>query len=152
VPHDTDWTYSFAVPPDAGWYSLSAIESYQRIHEWIQSAFTKLNVATELALCCKKSAIGQCFVGHEKFDLLRHGEKIAGAAQRRNKLGLLIQGSVQPPSLPLARADWEKAMCEVAREKFRVEWSMFSPDAGLRERAEILAHKKFSRENFNRKR
>jgi hypothetical protein len=65
---------------------------------------------------------------------------------------LLIQGSVQPPSLPLARADWEKAMCEVAREKFRVEWSMFSPDAGLRERAEILAHKKFSRENFNRKR
>jgi lipoate-protein ligase A len=152
VPHDTDWTYSFAVPPDAGWYSLSAIESYQRIHEWIQSAFTKLNVATELAPCCKKSVPGQCFVGQEKFDLLRRGEKIAGAAQRRNKLGLLIQGSIQPPPLPLVRADWEKAMCEVAREKFQVEWSKFSSDAELRERAEILAREKFSRENFNRKR
>jgi len=152
VPHNMDWTYSFAVPPDAGWYSLSAIESYQRIHEWIQSAFTKLGVATELAPCCKKSVPGQCFVGHEKFDLLRHGKKIAGAAQRRNKLGLLIQGSVQPPPFLLARTDWEKAMCEVAREKFQVEWSKFSSDAELRERAEILTHEKFSRENFNRKR
>jgi lipoate-protein ligase A len=151
VPHDMDWTYSFTVPPDAGWYSFSAIESYQRIHEWIQSAFTKLNVATELAPFCKKSAPGQCFVGQEKFDLLRHGEKIAGAAQRRNKFGLLIQGSVQPPLSP-ARADWEKAMCEVARGKYRVEWSKFSPDTELCERAEALADEKFSRESFNRKR
>jgi lipoyl(octanoyl) transferase len=152
VPHDTDWTYSFTVPPDAGWYSLSAIESYQRIHEWIQSAFTKLNVATELAPCCKKSVPGQCFVGQEKFDLLRHGKKIAGVAQRRNKLGLLIQGSVQPPPLPLVRSDWEKAMCEVAREKFRVEWTKLLPDAGLRERAETLADEKFSKDSFNQKR
>jgi lipoyl(octanoyl) transferase len=151
VPHDTDWTYSFVVPPDTAWYSLSAIESYQRIHEWIQSAFTKLNVATELAPCCKKSASGQCFAGHEKFDLLQHGKKIAGAAQRRNKLGLLIQGSVQPPP-SLAREDWEKAMGEVAREIFRVEWSKFSPDAGLCERAEALADEKYFKESFNCKR
>ena len=39
---------------------------------------------------------GPCFAGYEKFDVLWHGKKIAGAAQRRNKLGLLIQGSVQP--------------------------------------------------------
>ena len=57
---------------------------------------------------------GQCFVGYEKSDLLWHGKKIAGAAQRRNKLGLLIQGSVQPP-LPLARAAWQQAMCDVGQ-------------------------------------
>jgi hypothetical protein len=55
---------------------------------------------------------GQCFVGHEKSDVLWHGKKIAGAAQRRNKLGLLIQGSVQPPPLGLVRADWEHALCK----------------------------------------
>src|ERR1700690_3670290 len=55
VPHDADWTYSFVVPPNHEWYALKAIESYRRIHEWIQSAFTKLKIETELAPCCKKS-------------------------------------------------------------------------------------------------
>src|SRR6202051_181140 len=37
VPHDADWTYSFTVPPNHEWYSLKAIESYRRMHEWIQN-------------------------------------------------------------------------------------------------------------------
>src|SRR5271154_975865 len=115
VPHDADWTYSFVVPPNHEWYLLAAVESYRRVHEWIQGAFTKLNVMTELASCCKKSTTGECLVGHEKSDVLWNGKKIAGAAQRRNKLGLLIQGSVQPPPISLARAVWEAAMCEAAR-------------------------------------
>ncbi|HZL13141.1 MAG TPA: lipoate--protein ligase family protein, partial [Verrucomicrobiae bacterium] len=107
VPHDADWTYSFAAPPNHEWHSLAAIESYRRIHEWIRDAFAKLKVETELARE-KKSAIGSaCFVGHEKSDLLWRGKKIAGAAQRRNKFGLLIQGSVQPPPIPIARSDWK---------------------------------------------
>jgi len=115
VPHDADWTYSLVFPPDHEWHSLKAEASYRRVHEWIQSAFTKLGVTTELASHSQKSAIRNsdksrardesrcpqsaigCFAGYEKFDVLWHGKKIAGAAQRRNKLGLLIQGSVQPP-------------------------------------------------------
>src|ERR1039457_2913456 len=69
VPHDADWTYSFIVPPNHEWHSLAAIESYRRVHEWIQLAFAKSGVVTELASCCKKSAPGECFAGHEKFDL-----------------------------------------------------------------------------------
>ena len=48
VPHDADWTYSLAFPPGHEWHSLKAEESYRRIHEWIQKAFAKLNVATNL--------------------------------------------------------------------------------------------------------
>src|SRR5271170_3410674 len=74
VPHDADWTYSFVVPPDHEWYSFKAIESYRRIHEWIQSAFAKLKIETELAKAesgkRKAEISGACFVGHEKFDLL----------------------------------------------------------------------------------
>jgi lipoyl(octanoyl) transferase len=151
VPHDADWTYSFVVPPNHEWYSLKAIESYRRIHEWIQSAFAKLKIETELTSSCKKSAPGQCFVGHEKFDLLWHGKKIAGAAQRRNKSGLLIQGSVQPP-IKIPRADFENAMCEVARGKFRSEWTEFLPDATLRGQASELGCQKYSQNNYNQKR
>src|SRR5580658_9534593 len=41
VPHDSDWTYTLAFPPTDSWYALKAVESYQRVHEWIQSAFLK---------------------------------------------------------------------------------------------------------------
>jgi lipoate-protein ligase A len=152
VPHDADWTYSAVFPPGHEWHSLKAVESYRRIHEWIQIAFAELKIETELAPCCKKSLPGQCFVGHEKFDLLWHGKKIAGAAQRRNNLGLLIQGSVQPPPVKIARGDWENAMRAAAREKFQAGWDELPPDENLRGRAEILSREKYSRDDFNRKR
>ena len=95
VPHDADWTYSLVFPPTHWWYALRATESYERVHQWIRDAFAKLDVATELSPARRKEIPGQCFAGAERFDVLWHGRKIAGAAQRRNRHGLLIQGSVQ---------------------------------------------------------
>jgi len=161
VPHNADWTYSFAVPPGHEWYELAAIESYRRIHEWIQRSFGTMNVETELAKS-KKLAIGnpdgpgQCFTGHEKFDVLWHGKKIAGAAQRRNKLGLLIQGSVQPPPVSPARGhargDWEKAMKTAASQMFSIDWDNFPSHDDLFECAAELARQKYLREAYNQKR
>ena len=152
VPHDADWTYSLVFPPTAGWYGLSATNSYRQMHEWIRAAFARLGVPTELAPACSKTLPGQCFQGHEMFDLLWRGRKIAGAAQRRTRDGLLIQGSVQPRQLAAARTDWEKAMCETARIEQGAEWTSFEPDAALAERAEELARRKYSQREYNRKR
>jgi len=151
VPHDADWTYSFTVPPGHAWHALKAEESYRRIHEWIRRAFAKLNLETELAPCCRKELPGQCFAGHEKFDLLWHGKKIAGAAQRRNRSGLLIQGSVQPPPA-VVRADWETAMVEIGREQLSAGPQELVPDARLRESVKELSDKKYSRDSYNQKR
>jgi lipoyl(octanoyl) transferase len=152
VPHDADWTYSLAFPPGHEWYSISAIDSYRRVHEWIQSAFAKLQVPTELAPCCRKTEAGQCFIGYEKFDLLWQGKKIAGAAQRRNKHGRLIQGSVQPPPLSLQRADWETAMRNAGAETHGACWSDWQPEAALTARVAELAREKYSRPAYNEKR
>jgi lipoyl(octanoyl) transferase len=159
VPHDTDWTYSLAFPTSHDWYSLKAEESYRSVHEWIQRAFAKLEIETELArvrqsaIANRQSAIpSQCFAGHEKSDVLWRGQKIAGAAQRRTRAGLLIQGSVQPPPLSLAKADWQKAMCDVAHLQWGVDWAEFELDTLLRERAEELAAQKYSQASHNRKR
>jgi lipoate-protein ligase A len=151
VPHDADWTYSLAFPPGHEWHSLKAEESYRRVHEWIQSAFAQLNISTKLAPSCKISAPGQCFAGHEKFDLLWHGKKIAGAAQRRNKLGLLIQGSVQSP-VSLTRTDWENAMLNVAGRQFGVQWRTLEPGGELLTAADWLLRNKFSEDSYNHKR
>lgn len=152
VPHDADWTYSIVFPAGHEWHSATATESYQRVHAWIQAAFTQLQIPTELAPCCRKSQPGQCFAGYEKFDLLWHGKKIAGAAQRRNKLGLLIQGSVQPPPISIQRELWEAAMREAGKRILKAEPAEFKPAAELLDRVTELARKKYSQAAYNKKR
>lgn len=168
VPHARDWTYSLAFPAGHEWHSLRASASYIRVHEWIRRAFERLGVATELAPVCRKARPGQCFAGYEKFDLLCHGRKIAGAAQRRTREGLLIQGSLQPvpdresspvaamesgpaPLSSLSRADWQQAMCAAAAGA-GVVWTEYRPDRALGDRATELESAKYACESYNRKR
>jgi len=106
------------------------------------------------------AATDQCFTGHEKSDLLWHGLKIAGAAQRRNKLGLLIQGSVQPSPLHRSevrnqkseRAVWQDTMRTVGSERLGIQWLTFASDDALQKRAEALVRHKYSQTLFIRKR
>jgi len=152
VPHDADWTYSLAFPTTHEWYALAATESYQRVHEWVLAAFRQIGVETELAACCRKPTPGQCFVGHEKSDVLWQGRKIAGAAQRRTKFGLLIQGSVQPPPLPLSKADWQAAMCVAAMGQWCSGWEELTVEGALLARVEMLEETKYATREFNERR
>lgn len=152
VPHDVDWTYSLAFPPAHEWYELKAIESYRRIHEWLRLAFAKLGIETELAESARKAMPGQCFEGHEQFDLLLRGRKIAGAAQRRNRNGLLIQGSIQPPPIKLAREDWERTMCKVAKSEQGASWQVFEANTAFIHRVTDLAAETYSSNAYNRRR
>jgi lipoate-protein ligase A len=151
VPHDGDWTYTLVFPPSHPWYSLHARASYERVHAWIRSAFDRIGVAADLARAERPGA-GACFAGAEVNDVLWHGAKIAGAAQRRTKTGLLIQGSVQPPPAALNRTDWEAAVCAVAAERWGVLWESLPREAELRAAAELLARDKYSRADYNRRR
>lgn len=170
VPHDADWTYSLAFPVSHEWHGVSARESYRRVHDWLRLAFARLGVVTELAPCARHGA-GQCFIGYEESDLLWHGRKIAGAAQRRTKTALLIQGSVQPALPDLRRADWQTVMRSVAAELWAVEWRELvlpelgdsqsesaaegegvSPARRLRRLADSLVVGKYSQDDYHRKR
>jgi lipoate-protein ligase A len=152
VPHDADWTYSLVVPPAHPWYELKARDSYRRMHEWIHRAFSSLGVPTQLAQFEQKTAPGRCFVGAEQFDLLRGGAKIAGAAQRRNRQGLLIQGSIQPAGCLISRAQWEQAMVDSAEPNDEVRWSKFEVDHALTTRAEVLKDEKYAQTRYNEQR
>lgn len=152
VPHDADWTYSLAFPPTHEWYQLSATDSYRRVHEWICSAFARLSVPTVVAPECRKALPGQCFQGHEKYDLLCRGQKLAGAAQRRTRDGLLIQGSLQPRQISTSRPAWEEAMCDAACAEESAQWVEMTPDAALTGHAEGLVRQKYSQAAYNQKR
>jgi len=148
VPHDADWTYSLVFPAQHGWHRLKAAESYRRLHEWIAAAFARLNVPAALATSSQKEIPGQCFAGPEKSDLLWRGRKIAGAAQRRARAGLLIQGSVQPPPLSLDRGAWESALCQA----MEVEWRPLPAGLMPEELARRLQEEKYAQASFNQKR
>jgi lipoate-protein ligase A len=151
VPHDADWTYSVAFPPSHEWYALAATESYRRVHAWIQAAFARFNLSVELAPVSLKAGPGQCFVGYEKSDVLWKGQKIAGAAQRRRRDGLLIQGSVQPPqALISSRAAWQQALCDLAPCEQGIEPN--TPDQALTDRARELTLRKYSQPDYNLRR
>jgi lipoate-protein ligase A len=152
VPHDADWTYSLAFPPSHFWYELKAAESYRRAHEWVRDAFGLIGVETALAPVARKEIPGQCFLGYEQFDVLWRGRKIAGAAQRRTRRGLLIQGSVQPPPLSLKRSDWESAMQRVATAQMEVRWEDFLMTEVFKAEVERLRTEKYSQTAYNERR
>jgi lipoate-protein ligase A len=151
VPHDADWTYSLAIPTCHEWYGFAAVDSYRRVHEWIQDAFQRLKIVTELSTVRRKAERGECFIGCEKFDLLWRAQKIAGAAQRRTRAGLMIQGSVQPPVPSIARAQWQSEMRAVAAAN-GVEWGRLEWNPDLAARAGELEAQKYSRPEYNQKR
>jgi lipoyl(octanoyl) transferase len=148
VPHDFDWTYSVVVPPGHFWYQLKAVESYRRMHEWIQAAFSEIGVAAELALERRQEPGTQCFVGAEQFDVVANERKIAGAAQRRTRDGLLIQGSVQPPP-QLKREAWEHAACAWAAKQWKVHWCDWPLPIDVVKDVERLASGKYGSPTYN---
>jgi lipoyl(octanoyl) transferase len=152
VPHAADWTYSLIFPPSHPWYGLLATESYCRVHSLLKQAFAILDLSTELAPAQLKSAPGQCFVGHEQADLLFRGRKIAGAAQRRRKDGLLIQGSVQPPGWTVGRNDWQHALRRAIEQDCGVNWQEYSLEAIIQRRAGELSALKYSLAGYNQRR
>lgn len=151
VPHDADWTYSLVFPPTDNWYALTARESYRQIHDWIRDAFVALGREAVLSAQAWKERPGQCFAGAERFDVLSGGRKIAGAAQRRTRAGLLIQGSIQPPQ-GVGRREFEEALVSRARERQGISWTHLSPSPALVRRVQLLTASKYSRPEYNEKR
>ncbi|MBC2596092.1 hypothetical protein H5P28_17630 [Ruficoccus amylovorans] len=96
VGHLDDWTYALVVPPGGRGYRDGPAALYRLVHEQIAAAFAAQGLACGLHTV--KSADGLhavCFEQPEQHDLtLPGGEKIAGAAQKRTRNGLLVQGSI----------------------------------------------------------
>ncbi len=152
VPHDHDWTYSLVVPPSHWWHRLTARESYRRVHEWIMKALAESGVTTELCPAKITGTNGSCFSGAEQFDLVWRGLKVAGAAQRRNSLGLLIQGSVAPAKNWPARDFWQQSMRQVLAWELGVSWLPWDVGDSFMARVESLSKTKFGSLDFTHKR
>ncbi|MCX7825186.1 MAG: hypothetical protein N2689_06470 [Verrucomicrobiae bacterium] len=98
VDHARDTTYTVVVPAGHALWRVATVESYRRIHEAVAAALRLVGWAAELAACDGSATTDACFDGPVKFDVVVAGRKVAGAAQRRLKRGLLHQGSILLPA------------------------------------------------------
>lgn len=93
VDHRSDWTYTLAIPRGESLADSRGAESYRLIHAALAEALASSGVI--LAGAAGPVRGGSCFENPVEFDLLdASGRKMAGAGQRRHRLGLLHQGSV----------------------------------------------------------
>ncbi len=97
VDHARDVTYTVAAPRDHPLGRMSTAESYSRLHEGVAAALRAIGIEAELSPVCEEGDGDACFRKAVKFDVLHAGRKVAGAAQRRTRGGLLQQGSVLLP-------------------------------------------------------
>ncbi len=104
VDHRDDWTYSLVIPRGHPLEEARATQSYRAIHEALAETLRASGVPVALKSSSEPKADGApegvCFDRAELFDAVNSatGAKIAGGAQKRNKRGLLFQGSVWKPA------------------------------------------------------
>jgi lipoate-protein ligase A len=123
VDHRDDWTYALVIPRGHPFEEARATQSYRTIHEALADALGAAGVPVALKSVSEPKAAaepggpaGVCFERAEIFDAINPatGAKIAGGAQKRNKRGLLFQGSIWKPAAGANALDWDLFGAEFA--------------------------------------
>jgi lipoate-protein ligase A len=100
VPHGDDLTYSIIVPGKDPIFARSSPEIYSEFHDAIRRALQLNGIEAILANSAAPKVSEDCFANAVRADVMSDGRKIAGAAHRRSRTGLLHQGSIQRGDLP----------------------------------------------------
>lgn len=95
VPHGEDFTYSLIVPRSDPFSRCGTAESYRAIHEIVAQVLREQGHAVFVTAASASQTSAACFENPVQSDILCASRKVAGAAQRRSRLGLLHQGSLQ---------------------------------------------------------
>jgi lipoyl(octanoyl) transferase len=95
VLHGEDLTYSIVIPVGDAAFAESPMAIYEKTHAAIRAALAIIGTQAELAEQAAPKLSDSCFANAVRADVLWNGRKIAGAAQRRTRRGLLQQGSIQ---------------------------------------------------------
>ncbi|PXA05682.1 hypothetical protein DDZ13_02075 [Coraliomargarita sinensis] len=108
VDHRNDWTYALVIARKAPPAEISSTVLYAAVHKSLSGALNAQSIETQLAPCPRKcdetttraEGPDQCFIQPVMNDVLNwEGRKIAGAAMKKTRQGLLIQGSMDRSAL-----------------------------------------------------
>jgi lipoate-protein ligase A len=153
VFHGDDLTYSIVIPASDPVFDQSSIVIYEKIHRRLAHALNGIGKSAELvgsARCADSRKLsGQrgvptCFANPVRADVMMDGRKIAGAAQRRTRRGLLQQGSIQGISM-------NTDLAQKFAQALSFDCSELEVNEQILRRARKLAQQKYGTESWLRK-
>jgi len=165
VFHGDDLTYSIVIPASDSVFAESSMTIYEKIHRALADALgaggRRAELASLAALCDRQNSrkgdlqIAQrrtgdrrflesaimdrsynCFANPVRADVMLNGRKIAGAAQRRTRRGLLQQGSIQGVDLENDLGEGFAHVLSLSRSKRKISEEIL-------DRARELAQQKY---------
>ena len=152
VLHGDDLTYSIVIPGRDSAFAESSMSIYEKIHRALCNAIVATGQHAVVAAVADRgpgvrdaSYSGHCFANPVRADVLLDGRKIAGAAQRKTRAGLLQQGSIQRVDLaPDFEFHFARALCNAVDSKDLSE--------NILERANEIADQKYSTQTWLKRR
>src|SRR5207237_4111766 len=99
VPHGEDLTYSIMIGSNDDAFALASKIIYRRVHFALGNALREIGIVSALVQTEATKVYHACFANPVVSDVMENGRKIAGAAQRKTRGGLLHQGSIQRENL-----------------------------------------------------
>ena len=159
VFHGEDLTYSLVIPSRDTAFAESSTSIYERVHHALCDALSETgqpavvaagadrgqDSATVVARTGISDAGYSCFANPVRADVMIDGRKIAGAAQRRTRCGLLQQGSIQG-------IEFGNSLTEQFAQALSTNRCERKVDENILNRARELAEQRYGAESWLRKR
>jgi len=143
VFHGDDLTYAIVIPASDTAFGESSISIYENVHRALCYTLAEMGQRAVVAgVGDPGSGINDagynthCFANPVRADVMLNGRKIAGAAQRRTRRGLLQQGSIQG-------VDLENDLAERFAHALSVNCSERQMSKEVLDRARELAQQKY---------
>ena len=158
VFHDIDQTYTVIVPSGHWIEKLNRLESYHIFHRVVIKTLAEMGINSSLVEFETESvdrATMSCFKTPTRYDVvikntdkLKSG-KVAGAAQRRTKYGILHQGSIVIPEINKKQKELIENFLLSFKNEFNISYVNYILPDNILEAAEHLAYKKYETEEWN---
>jgi len=173
VLHGDDLTYSIIVPRNDPVFAGSSMSIYENVHRALCEALSVIAKHADLlavaAVCDRRTIQDQsvhsweitgreinatavtdrryndCFANPVRADVMVNGRKVAGAAQRRTRAGLLHQGSIQ-------QIDLGKDFTERFAQELSGKWTARNLDQIIFNRAQEIGQQKYANQAWLRRR
>jgi lipoyl(octanoyl) transferase len=160
VFHGEDLTYSILIPANDAAFVVASISVYEKIHCALCAALAETGQHAVVAggddpgrfsasVAGRRAGISDagynCFTTPMRADVMINGRKVAGAAQRRTRRGLLQQGSIQG-------IDLENGLAQQFVRELSADRSERKLDGEILNRARELAGQKYGTDAWLRKR
>ena len=133
------------------------VESYNWLNRSVQESLNELDLRSSLAAQDIPKSVDRagmvCFTTPTKYDLISDAGKIAGAAQRRTKMGMLHQGSIECKDYEQLNAASLREMMPHGFEKvIPCKFEAYDPWNIIKARALQLIEEKYANDKWNRMR